>query len=264
MNQALLTSLDKKDDDLRVIENSEYGIVIETSLNVGEMVESDDSKESSDSTAAAPTSVNIQISRHFFAVNALICLMIPLFGIVPFYLLNGLPLLVAFILAAISFITAIILHLALYWHTDQWTMYPTLILTIFNNYILIVALSAAGSTFAPFQGCSILFIECTSAILLGFTFSKTIDPIWCTLVMMSTGLLMWSVGLYAFIREQDWISSGLLFGTCVILYPIMSGYKVYRINRNMYHSGEILKMLCEYPLRGVVEFDSSTSSDSID
>jgi len=170
-------------------------------------------------------------------------------------------------LAISSFAFVILLHLILYTLSkESWALFPTYLLTIFNNYVFIVSLASFGSTFAPFQGCSILFIECTSIIIVALVIgrtSKRLDPIWCTLTMMLSGLLIWSVGLYAFIKEQDWISSGLLFVTCVIIYPLLSGYKIYRINRNMFHAGELINLMCESPIRGLFS-ESGDAADSND
>lgn len=260
MNQELLTSLRKQDDDFQLLSNGPDGAVFMTSLDIGEPLNPPPPPPALIDTSIV--SINIQIARHFFAAHALFFFFIPLFGIVPFYQLVKLPLIVSITLVIASGVFVVILHAILY--SQIWALYPSFILTVFNNYIFVVSLAAVGSTFAPFQGCSIMFIECTSAILLGFVFKKTIDPIWATLIMMLCGLAVWSVGLYAFINEHDWISSGLLFVICVIGYPILSGYKIYQINTNTYHSGEILRILCEYPLRGasgVILADAAASDD---
>ncbi len=258
MNQALLTSLQKQDDDLQVLENTEHGFIVLTSLNIGIPVE--DEKE------ILPQSINIQITRHYFASSALIFFFIPVFGLVPFYLLIKFPLIVSMTLLIASFAFLILLHGILYSLGDEsWALFPMFLLSVFNNYIFVVSLAGFGSTFAPFQGCSILFIECTSVILVALIIgrtTKTMDTIWCTLVMMLSGLLVWGVGLYAFIKEQDWISSGLLFGVCVVVYPLLSGLKIYRINRNTFRAGEVLKILCENPLRGACACGSDAADSN--
>jgi hypothetical protein len=243
MNESLL-GLQKKDDNLQIIEQSDSGFVVMTSLvDPVEPIPPDPPMES------VPPSVNIQIARHYFAAHAFILFFIPLFGIVPFYLLVELPFIVSTTLTCCSFVFGIIIRAVIYHIYDSWALMPTFLLMVFNNFIFIVSLSAFASSFAPLQGCTILFVECVAVILMGFLFKKKIDPIWSALVMMLSGLIVWSVGLYAFIREQDWISSGLLFITCVVTWPLFSGWKIYQINDNTFHTGEILQLLCSNPFK---------------
>jgi hypothetical protein len=255
MNQALLDSLSKQDDDLVILENREDSITVMTRLPIGDPIE-----EVVDPIVPTP-SVNIQITRHFFAAQALILFFIPLFGIVPFYLLIELPIIVSYTLCGASLLVAAILHAALWWWTPEWALFPTYLLLIFNNFIVIVTLAATGATFAPFQGCAILFIECITVIIMCLCSNKKIDTIWCTLAMITTGLSVWSIGLYAFIKEHDWISAGMLFFFCVLFYPLLSGYKIYRINHNAYHIKEVLQLLCENPLKGAGSATDGTDSN---
>ena len=240
MNEALLTGLQKKDTDLQVLENTPDNLIVLTSLNIGEEIVEELPP------IFPPISVPIEIVRQLFVSHALITFLIPILGIVPFYLLIMSPFIVSTTLIFSSGGFLVLLYIVMYLLRESTWGLPTYLIWMFNNYIVLVALSGIISSFAPFQGCSILFIESISIILLGFLFKKEIDPLWAILIMMIAGLIIWGVGLYAFIKEQDWISSMILFLVCIMGYPIASGYMIYKINNGKFHGKETMRLLISF------------------
>ena len=127
----------------------------------------------------------------------------------------------------------------------KWAL-PSYIIWVFNEFVVICSLAGMLQSLAPFQACVIFFIESISMILLGFCFAKEVNVYYSIFTMVTSGIIVWTIGLVAFIREQDWITSMVLFIVCVILGPVYSGYQINRINENRYHSKEIERVLIQY------------------
>jgi hypothetical protein len=79
------------------------------------------------------------------------------------------------------------------------------------------ALASIVKNIAPLQAGTISFAQCI--VVYGYTLNnpRGIEPFHCALYMVLTALFVWFIGLYGFIVQQAWISSGFLF-----LYGIFS------------------------------------------
>lgn len=235
MDAHFLEDLLKKDEDAVVLTSTTF----KTTANLGEEIPPDE-----DLTVIPHVKVNIQIVRHLFVVHGMLSYLVSIFGIVPFYLLLSVPY-VSLVLLWASLGASIPLYWMLYWFraSPRWAV-PACILWALNGFVIICTLASVLRSMAPLQGTLIFFVESVAVILLGYAFTAEIDCWWAALVMASTGLAVWGLGLYAFVVEQDWITSGVLFGVCVVLYPAYASYQIHRIHR--YHLKELTTAVVQF------------------
>ncbi len=227
----------KKDSDL------EDGVIVRTLLEIGQVLGEEEDQRFFDPVTLPPSiNVNTQIVRHMFTYHALISFMIPSFGIVPFYLLKD-HFIISLDLLALSGTAGIILYITMYLVRDtDWASFA-LCMWLFNGYMLMCSLSAILHSIAPFQACFIFFINSLTVIIIGLWFERLIDPWWISLFLILGGAVVWGTGIYAFIKEQDWITSGVLFLLSVILMPFYCGYEIYLINGGRFHKNEMGRTL---------------------
>jgi hypothetical protein len=235
----LLNEIQKKDTDAEIIETTDDGYIIKTTLNIGVEIEEPE-------TIQFPRiSIHVRIVRHMFVCHALVSFAFSIYGIVPLYLLLT-DYIISLSLFISSLVMSLILYILMYALSDKKWALPSYIIWIFNEFVVICSLAGMLQSLAPFQACVIFFIESISMILLGFCFAKEVNVYYSIFTMVTSGIIVWTIGLVAFIREQDWITSMVLFGICVILGPVYSGYQINRINENRYHSKEIERVLIQY------------------
>lgn len=237
----LLNEIQKKDSDAEIVETTDDGYIIKTTLEIGTEIE-----EKEPETIQFPRiSIHVRIVRHMFVCHAFVSFAFSLYGIVPLYLLLT-DYIVSLSLFISSLTMSLILYILMYLLSDKKWALPSYIVWLLNEFVVICSLAGMLQSLAPFQGTLIFFIESVSMILLGFCFTKEVNVYYSIFTMMTSGILVWAIGLVAFIREQDWITSMVLFGVCVILGPLYSGYQINRINQNRFHSKEIERILIKF------------------
>ena len=239
----LLNEIQKKDSDAYIVSETGSTITIQTTLEIG--VEEEVELESSNSTSFPKIAINIKIIRHLFTVHALIMFGISIYGLVFMHLLlkdyiASLSLLIA------SLCMSVIFYLLMYLFSDIKWGFPSFIMWTFNEFIVISSLAGTLHSLAPFQGTIIFFLESISMILLGFYYTKEVDVTFAIVLMSLTGLFGWGIGIYAFLKEQDWITSIVLFILCVVIGPLYSGYQIHGINNSRYHSKELERVLIQF------------------
>ncbi len=210
--------------------------------NLIEEIEDEDEPETVEFPKIA---TNIRIIRHMYICHALISFGISLYGLVFLHLLlkdyiASLSLLIS------SLCMSLIFYILMYCLANTKWGPPAFIMWSFNAFVVVSSLAGTLKSLAPFQGTIIFFLEAISIILLGFYYTKEVDVKYSIGLMSLTGLLGWGMGIYAFLEEQDWITSIVLFVLCVIIGPLYSGYQIHRINNNRYHTKEIYRALIHF------------------
>jgi hypothetical protein len=239
MDKKLLDEIQKKDSDAKIISQDESGILIETTLDIGE------EEEEPETIEFPKIATNIRITRHMFICHALISFGISLYGLVFLQLLlkdyiASLSLLIA------SLSMSVIFYLLMYFLVNTKWGQPAFIMWTFNAFIVISSLAGTLKSLAPFQGCIIFFIESISIILLGFYYTKEVHVYYAIGLMSLTGIMGWGMGIYAFLEEQDWITSLVLFLLCILVGPLYCGYQINGINNNRYHNKEFDRVLIQF------------------
>jgi len=217
-NQPLLDSIQKKDDDAIVLESNASNVVVKTVLDVGTPIDEEQEEE-----PQIKLSVPVQVIRYLFMIKASLWFSLGVFGIVPAQLLT-IPT-VSLTLFICAIVTAFIISVALYFVKR----YPDIMLTglalfALCLYTIVFTSAAYFRNIAPFQACIILFLQCVAILVYSLYDTKQLNIWWAGLIMMICGSIIWTIGLVAFIENQDWIMSGILFFTCVLAFPAYSGW----------------------------------------
>jgi len=200
----LLEELQKKDEDAKIISSNVFGTVIETGLDIGYSLEEE---EEEDFTIVIETpSIPVRIIRHVFVINISIAFLYALFGMVPYSLMVDASIIVPVTLFITSTIASIVCGVFMYRYSDHRVASISLFtMWVCSTFVMVCSLSASLKSLAPFQACSIFFIQCIVGLLYCLLAGKDqVEPWWAAGIMMTGGLCIWALGLYSFVKEQDW------------------------------------------------------------
>lgn len=231
MSDKFLDELKKKDDDLKVVDESLFTVTVETSLIPPE------EEEVQKQVQKQFMSVTVRIVRHLFLINAGIWFYIGMFGIVPAHLLAWN---VAFILFFVSVGVGIIANVLMYVARSLTNV--LLSLFVMCLFVAFFSLAALLQSVGPFQASSILFTESVIMLVYCSNAQKHINPYTSFLIMLGVGVCTWGIGFIAFIREQDWITSAILFFTCVLGFPLYSAFQINHATQK-YHLKELTQAI---------------------
>lgn len=232
-----LDPLLKKDEDLQIIEHGEYSAVVESRLFEEEQTRPDEPAGGEEVYLAVPT----RIIRHVFMLHVAIVFFYAIFGMVPAHLL---PHQASWALLITSLVTSTILIIVLLYriHVVVFCM------LLLSNFAILTSLAGVLRSMAPFQACSLIFVEYIAGFVFCLFMDKTIDPLGAALVMMVSGLGVWALGLYSFIQEQDWITSVVLFFGGVLFAPLYWALEIRMINRYSLKEEDLLQACVNFYL----------------
>jgi hypothetical protein len=224
-----MDELKKKDDDIKIVDESLFGITVETSEV--------DNKETTIEVEKKFMSVTVRIVRHLFLVNAGIWFYIGMFGIVPTHLL----------MEKTSFVTTLIVFLValgfmVLFNVIMYHFRRMIYCFVVSLFVVFFSLSALLKSIGPFQASLILFTESVIMLVYCSNAQKRIDPYISFLMMVGIGICTWGIGFIGFIREQDWITSAILFFTCVLGFPLYSAFQIDYATRK-YHLKELTQAI---------------------
>lgn len=229
----LVEELQKKDEDLKIVHESIFGVTVETQCDIHPI----------ESTVVEQRfyGVTLRIIRHLFLVNTALWFFIGIFGIVPAHLLLKKGSFVVIIsLFSISLGLGVIINILLFFARKHHEF----IIVLFGCFILCLttvffSLTALLQSIGPLQGCMIMFTESVLILLycIHSTNRRKLDPHISFLIMMCGGVCVWGIGFIAFIKEQDWFTSAFLFFICVLGFPFYSAYQIQHASR--YHVREL-------------------------
>lgn len=240
-NQPLLDRIQKKDDDAEILESTSTNIVVKTTLDIGTKVFEEEEEEEEE--MILNHSVPVQVVRYLFMIQASIWFCLGVFGIVPAQLLKPVPD-VSLALFICAIVTAFILLVTLYFVKKYKDLVLTaLILFYLCIYTILFTSSAFFENIAPFQACTILFLQCISILVYSLYVTKKMNVWWTGLIMVLCGSIIWTIGLVAFIAKQDWIMSVILFFVCVLGFPSYCGWFIGTINKNRFHVEELEQVI---------------------
>lgn len=223
----LLENLKKKDDDMEVIEQTLFTTKIQTTLDIGTPIEEPEPQ------IPIEYSVHTKNIRYLFIILATLWICLTMFSIVPGALLQMFKLpLVALTLFICATMTSCVLLGALYLvkgHKDMvYACFACLCVCLFT---IIFSSFAYFDSIAPFQACITLFDESIAVLVYCLSGEKLVNGWWVGFFMMIVGVVNWIIGFVAFVKEHDWIFSGILFFTCVVFFPFYSGYFIHSSER---------------------------------
>ena len=238
-NQPLLDGIQKKDEDAEILESTRSNIVVKTTLNIGTPQQEEEEIEQ------VRLSVPVQVIQYLFMIKAALWFSLGVFGIVPAQLLTGAQD-VALALFICAIVTAFIVLVALYFVKKYRDILLTgLALLALCLYTIVFTCAAYFQDIAPFQACTILFLQCISILVYSLYSSKYMNIWWISLIMMLCGCVVWTIGLVAFVSSQDWVMSGILFFGCVLLFPAYCGWFI-GANDKRFHLQELEQVIVAF------------------
>lgn len=237
----LLDDLVKKDEDLRVVQSGYFGSIIETHLDIGYDLEEEEPEE------PLQISIPVRIVRHVLVINISIAFLYSVFGLVPYSLLERAPRAVPWALFGVSLASTLVCGFLMHRHRKHRVAAISLyVMWILITFVTVSSFAAALQNLAPFQGCTIFFIQCIVALLYCLYAGKdNVNPWWAAGLMLFAGLCVWAIGLYCFLNEQDWLTSGILFFVCVLFLPLYTSYEIHLIMKR-YNLEELLLANIEF------------------
>lgn len=225
-------SLFKKDDDATIydVDNITGDLIIETRLDElpDEMydVTPTDSTLLEDELYGESMDIYVRMMQIVFLTNAMLAFMAITIGIVPYMLLSIVNHAVAIyffigvcVACAISYILMVGLQ-------RQFMV----IIWAFTLCITLGSTSAVLNEFAPLQTATVVFLQSITLVAYTSISRRQIKVGLAVLMMVGTGIIAWTIGIYAFVEQQDWVSAAIVL-VLVLFFSLYSGWQAENIDR---------------------------------
>lgn len=233
MNEETLENLLKKDPDLGIrYDPDDPGITIIESdlpdldfLIEGELTPVDDDygltlfeKEENQ----VMMNVYVRIIQIIFLVNVVVAFTIILLGVVPYMLIINIPKNAGmYILIGLCVTSMIFYFLMAYFKSKPWIAIWVLLVAL-----TLGAASAVIDDVAPLQAVTIIFAQSISMVVYT-SISRRKIKVWLSIfLMIFAGICVWLIGIYSFVKQQDWISAGVILGLSFV-FALYSGMEVF-------------------------------------
>jgi MFS family permease len=219
MSESIIDALLKKDDDARLvsIDSIDGSVTIETTTDAI-------FDEIDEATVEPYLRLSNRVIRAIFIGHGSICFAISFFSLIPYYFLTY------YRYKQWVFVVAVVCCVVFYLFACLTNRVPLFVIWLASLFVTASALASCIQSLAPIHAFSIGFMQSVTMLLYGFWSPKHMDPVWGFIGMAVAGALVWAVGLYAYILEQDWISCGVLFGLSVVGGSIYNAYQIYVVN----------------------------------
>jgi hypothetical protein len=106
---------------------------------------------------------------------------------------------------------------------NSWVLPCLSIGLVLVTILMAGAMAAVTGTIVPIQAATMCFAQCTVVFAVSLDHPTGVDPLYCALYMLIAGIFVWFLGLYGFIVQRAWISSGflLVFGAASAAYTAL-------------------------------------------
>jgi len=264
-NADLLVELNKKDDDLQVIENNtdKQYVIVQTDLPMFDDEEPDnmnnplaiDSNLISNEIHGPAIDVLTRVIRVMFMINALLSCFV-LTGFVPYQFLvldeTRIVSIVVFIITSIISTTFYILMGIFSEHRHALVLF---VLWVFPYYTAVISFAGILRNFAPLQLGLVTALQSFSIVLYTVINPVNVDPWKSFYVMLIMGLVGWLSGIYAFIVQRDWISAIILL-VASVASAAYSAIQIKHVTRYSVSEKDYIKAIIQFyadPLVYVIE-----------
>lgn len=243
--QPLLDHIKKKDDDMKIIQEIDK-ILIETDQKLVEdpiisppnLI--DDSLIENSANSPISPDVHIKVLTYLYTASLLVSFSCMIFGFIPFWILNSIRL--KFEYQLIELFTVTLMFLIFYSLLIHFTLnYNAFVSkTILGVFLLILVFFVGGlagflNNIAPIQAMTISSLQSLSIFIYCKQSPTYVNPIKAGIICFIVGKIVWTIGIYAYIVERDWISALILF----LFNILLSLYNVYQIkNIDRYNLSE--------------------------
>lgn len=243
----LLKGLVKKDPDLQVIEHSEDHLVIESALMetppVGTMAaEPVEVPLLAHETKGPLVQIPVQIVRIIHIVNALYTVLMTCWGLLIAlafeYDVSRIGLIVGF---SMFTTLSMIAYVVMYFIRDPFYCVPAIALWMFLLFMALNTLSALMHNMAVFQAIAIILCQSLSILVYCAQSPRGLKLLWAFGIMCGAGMIPWLLGLYAFIKNNDWITAVVLFFGGVIGSAAYATYQIQGVHRFNTSRGDLVR-----------------------
>ena len=260
--QEILAPLKKKDPDLSISDFNEEDdtYTINTVLdfndinNNNEISKVDDSMLKNEMNRPSITAIHVQITLILFLTNATIAFSTLTLGMAPYSLLRLLPKQIALYVFISLISTNVLLYLLMIWLKNA----PSIIIWASSLILTMGSLCAVLDDIAPLQIAAIIFAQSILVALYTIISPRHIKPWLASLLMIMVGVGVWAIGIYAFIKQADWISAGIIFGL-ITIFAIYSSIQILYADRYTLSYNNITQAITNFyadPLYFVLRINS--------
>lgn len=246
MDSSLLQSLAKKDDDLEIVQQTFFTTTLKTTVpSLATQGAGGEGGEEEDDFPPQQQSVPVRVIRYLFIMLALMWFGVGIFGIVPAQILlkyAPYPTISLTLFVASSAVGTCLLGGLFITRKSTEMVYTCFVVMVCCLFTALFSAAAFFHTLGPFQGSTILFLECVTVLVYCLYTKKELDGWFVAVCMSCVGVCVWLCGLVAFVREQDWITSGVLFVGCVVVFPIYSALFIHH-SAKRFHLGDFSEVI---------------------
>lgn len=265
MNDGLIEELQKKDSDLRVIEDNQMDgyVQVETSIDFGGADPLDTASDPfyvdenliKNELTGQQKDVFVRILRVMFMANALLSFFIAT-GFIPYqFLVVDEARIVSIVVFVITAIISTVLYVALTLLVNHRHALALFVLWVFPCYTAIISFAAIIRDIAPLQLFTITALQSCSVILYTVVSPRIVEAWKSFYIMLIVGLMGWCVGLLAFISQQDWVSAGLL-AIAMLGTAAYGAMEIHFVGRYCLDEKDLIKAVIQFytdPLRFVID-----------
>ncbi|MDB9801167.1 hypothetical protein OAB94_02195 [Flavobacteriaceae bacterium] len=241
---GIFESLRKKDPDMLVVDVDTENDVFIINTNIPEMptglyeiLEENDTEENEQPQA----SVDIQIIKMLYMGNMLISFVVLTFGIVPYLLLNTISK-----ENAVKFLIGLLVtNIVAYVIMTLNKSIASLMFWAFSLAMLLGGTCSITNDVAILQCAAIVFLQNVVVVIYAILSPRGI-VVWKTvLAMLLFGIIVWTVGIYAFVEQHDWISASIVF-ILIVAFTVYSALQLQHIDRYSLNKEHMIQAMVNF------------------
>jgi len=115
----------------------------------------------------------------------------------------------------------------------------------FSVYFVSVSLASILHDISPLQFSFCVALQASSIIVYTYYSPRNVDPWKSFYIMLIVGVFGWMTGLYVFIKEQDWITAGVLF-VLIVGSAAYSAIEIHYVTRYNVGEAELTKAIIQF------------------
>jgi len=228
----------KKDPDAVLLEDQEGRLYVETTQDIDKVapemayhetppVIPTDERLLEEATVSPIMYIEVQLVYWAFVVAAIVYLMCGLLGSVPYWVLDLDETHTAVIVTlCVSAGLFYVLYIAMAVARKKPTLAIYLLVAwAFVAMVFVGSVAAALRILAPLQLMAVGWCQSLSVVIYAHSSPQHISPMWAAVWMFLATVVVWGIGIYAFVVESDWAASGVILGLGMALV----GYNTFEI-----------------------------------
>lgn len=167
--------------------------------------------------------VRVQIINLVFTFSGIVSMIGAILGSIPFFL--SLPTQVAFhgLLSSVGLVVGFYIVFVIVLYTQRFPALALFVPLVISGVCVIGFSCSLLNNLAPLQLCVILFAQAASVVVYCNVSPRGISVPVCAGIMAVATIAAWCMGIYGYVVESDWISSGVVaaFSICLLAYNVV-------------------------------------------